>query len=391
MLLGLAELAVAFVDGTVFSTALTAVLLAASALLVSALSFSLGAVLRGAGLRLSYSQLVGAVLGPLGLVVLAHPVWAWMAIGAEPAEADLLQLGAGAIAVSLAALGAARFGERGERTGTAASGPVVWGCAALLLALTSRLAAGDALYSLPSVSALAACVVALAFAGLAIVEIARRRGMRPHTPFSRSLTLTSLAAGTLCFAPGVAPWLLYDHELTAVASGPPNFLVVTLSTNGEVKIPGTGRVGAGAEAPNLGLLAWSGIAYTHLIQDWVHGAASTLSLPDGTTLPKRLEFSGYAVGAIHRSPESAQKIELGIADVDATPGAARALRESGEWLSAAPLLLGPGVTALEVTGLNGTERTTKEVTARAMRWLLNWRTRRSASPFFLIVDLRSFD
>ena len=85
LLLGFAELAVAFVEGTVFPTALTALLLAATALLVSTLSGGLGALLRSAGLRLSYSQLVGAVLGPLGLAVLAHPVWA-RASAAESVE-----------------------------------------------------------------------------------------------------------------------------------------------------------------------------------------------------------------------------------------------------------------------------------------------------------------
>ena len=391
LLLGLAELAVAFVDGTVFPTPLRVVLLAVSALLVSALSGGLGALFRGVGLRLSYSQLVGAVLGPLGLAVLMRPVWAWIAIGGAPDEAEGLQLGAGVIAILLAAVGAARIGERGERTGTAASGPVVWGGAALLLAFTSRLAAGGSLYTLPNVATLAVAVVVFAVAGVLCLQIARRRGMRSRAPFVRSLTLTSLAAGALCFAPGALPWLLYDEELAAVASGPPNILVALIGTGGDVRIPGSGRVGTGAEAPNLGLLAWNGIAYAHLAQDWVPGAAATLSLADGTTLPERLEFSGYSVGAIHRSPELARDMELRIEDLDARPGAARALRESGEWLSAAPLLLGPGSAALDAAGLNHTERSTHEVAASTMSWLLNWRTRRSASPFFLLVDLRRGD
>ncbi len=384
--LGFAELGVAFLSGASFPSPTVAALLATSAATVSVLSGALGMALRSLRMRASYSQLVGAVVGPQALVVLARPLWIWLGETALPGRLDLLHFAAGAAVAVLAGLGAARFGQRGERTGTAASGPLVWGASSILLAGSGRLAATPWLYSGPGLAALFGAALVVALLVFFAHRLALKRGTVPRASFARMLFVATAWATAIGIAPSVAPWLLLDAEVASIGGGPPNVLVVALSNDKYGRV--TGRHGLATAAPTVGVVAWNGVAYEPLVptREGVAPVVSPLALSDGSLLPARLDFEGFATAQIARNADA--PLDLGTREVDARPGSGRVLREAGSWMSVVTLLSGPASPLMRAAGLAPEESSVHEVVGRAERWLLNWRTRRAATPFFLFVDLR---
>jgi len=387
LLLAGAELALAAAEGAPLVPSLALAILGFEAALVALLAGALALALRAAGVRASHSLLVGSVVAPQGLVAALAPAWGWWGSGPDPTPLELARLLGAALLAGGAAAALARLGERVERSGAPLSGPLVWAGAALVLALAARAWPGPAPAELWSRAALAGALLAAPGAALAAWAWARRRGARPQRPFAHSLAGLAALAGLALAAPRAFPWLLYDEGLPALDdAAPPNILFAALSGAGSPRGGPRPAAGVASEPPSIELLAWDGVVYDELRGDAGRGAAAPVTLADGTALAVRLDALGFATASIHADP--AAPLELGASQRDARPGALRGLERSAPWLPALPFLRGPAAPLLARLGLDAERRGPEEIAAEALRWLVDWRTRRAPNPFFLALDFR---
>ena len=356
LVLALAEQLVAVAGGVRLPPGLALLLAAGNVLLVATPCALIGLGLRRA--RLSHSSLVLGVVGPMLYAAVAVPL---VVRGGARALATAALLAAG---VGTLTLVGARLADRAERAGIAASGPFVWGATALLLVGSAQLASGatpppGAVWSLLFAAALVVAGTVLAH------EVIKRRGGSGRLRFGPLLALLATATVLSATLPLWLPWLLVDDDPRDLGRSPANLLIVALP--------------AAESQPTLDMVALQGTERSGIALD------ALLTRRDGGWIAASLARAGYATAAIVRDPRLARA--RGAVDLDARPGGLALLEGPASWAVAAPLLLGPAAPALWLAGQDTHLRGPETIGAEARRWLLDWRARRAAAPFFLFVDL----
>jgi hypothetical protein len=317
--------------------------------------------------------LVGAMLGPLGVVATAPLVLPridgfWVALGAAVGSVSLL---------AFASLGGAALASR-LAAGRNPSAALTWAGASLMLAgIAWTLGRGPVGSPWIAPATIPAGFV-LATAGLRGHSAWRVAAPRAH--FGGLLAMLALAASALPFWPWLLPWILAEQELPPVAPWPPNLVVVAVNA-----AAGADAAALEAGVPVLGMLRADALSYASVSPE--PEVRSLLSLPGGETLGARLHQSGFATAAMAIVPGTLEG--LGVDELDDRPGGRRFLRESAAWMAGTPLLLGPASGLLGVLAHDGPHRSAEQVGDEAARWILRWRISRAPTPFFLVVDLRT--
>lgn len=349
------------------AASLTAALSAAGAGLVAA---GLGV----AGRRPSHSAWVGIALG----LLLAAPVAAdALRELATAGTGDPLRLVLGLGLAAGAGAAAGWSGGRLERAGLVLPGPAVWLVAAGLVGLAGLAGQQGALS--PGLGLLVAGV--LVFAGLAAALATRAARQAPVVPRAPARTFLLLAVGVaaLAWGPRLLPWLLAEPLPAGAVPEGRGLLVVDLGefAPGAAPQPVTSGPG-GVPAPELALLAASGVLYPRLLTA-DDARAGWLRLVDGVPLPRVLRARGWAsswVGApVGPAPAGFEE--------DAGPPEAE--------LSARTLAATTGGALRVATGLArdvaaAPARDLAALTDTAARRLFAARALAPDEPFFLLVD-----
>jgi hypothetical protein len=345
------------------------------ALIASLLAGVIGIGAWAMAARPSHSALVGALVAVLLWTAFSAPLWtAWR--DGPPSAGVVGLFGIGSAVIAGIGVALARFADRAERAGVPASAPLAWAATALLLAGGGRLAYDGPARAPGSLAGLVFAGAVLAATAAVSVRIIRRRGSGARIGFGPLLVRSAGLAGCVAYAPLIATWLLFDRDLASIAPGPPNILALAIDRSPQDEhslgaIESLASIGQRYELPRAG----DGDP-----QRWLStGAGAT---PVGATL----RASGYATAAILRDRRFAAG--TGVADVDARPGGLGQIDGPASWMSAAPVLAGPGAPLLTLLELGGETRVPSRLAADARSWLERWRTTRSGSPFFLLVDFR---
>lgn len=298
--LGAAESLGLHVEGIELSWVQALALVATDAALVAALSAPLALGTGLARLRLCHSTLSGGVLGPLLLAPAVARASVRLQNGVAEDVPAVLLLGAGVAA--LGGVMAGWVGGRLERAGIPISGPPVWSAVALLVAAAGAVRAGSPVAPSPALllGLLAAVVVLALVAALLAVVGARRESLVPW-PWGRTLLALATAAVGIALAPRLLPWLLLDPPSARSLARAPDVVVVDLGVfapgeGPDVRGPTAGV--AGSPAPNLALLAATGVLYRKVLAPPDQDAGfDWLRVPDGLPVARVLRAQGYVTRA----------------------------------------------------------------------------------------------
>jgi hypothetical protein len=174
-------------------------------------------------------------------------------------------------------------------------------------------------------------------------------------------------------APAALPWLLADRELAPAEGSPARMLVAVYGP------------AAPGEASESALLAGErGIAYALDVGDAGRPLEALLAPPAGDPLVPLLVRRGYATAAV--VADGSLGPDVGAVQRDARPGARARVSGDLRWVASGPWLAGPARRVFERLGLGDAARTPEQLASAARGWLLQHGG--SATPFFLLVDLR---
>ncbi len=355
--------------GIVFPPTLALLAMAHTIVLVTLLAAATGLALRLAGRRSSYASMVGAMIGPLLLAPALGPLAAAVS-QADGFPARAVGIAAAVLLLSVAAARAAASGcHRYERSGKPLDSLFVWGTAALLAASVEHISGQPEI-------ALQWRHLRLPAVGAVLLALALARRLRFGPPRSPGLLFATLLVAVLVLATArdALPWLLLEPRLPAVVQEPPSLLVINLSADARR------RPGPLEGEPLWALLASDGVVYRRIPRD----AESHLRLPDGTPLARALYERGYAVAAVLTDP--LRTAPDGMPEVHTRLGGRGLLLRHGAMAAGGRLLMAYGEPVLIRLGIGRILERPAELTASAVRWLVNWRRERSHVPFFLFVD-----